>query len=76
VTNIDYFATNSCGVTLLSSITQGNYRAVKDNVDDNCPDPWYKDYNLSSFGPTSVDCAFYRDFTWQGAHLLAVGQTV
>jgi hypothetical protein len=72
MTSIDYFPTNSCGLTKFSDILEGNYRAVKDNFGVNCPDPWYKDYSRSSFGSSGVDCCFYRDFTWLGAHLIAI----
>lgn len=76
VTSIDYFFDNSCGLGNLSDIKEGNYRAVTAVNDNVCADPWYKDYGASSFGASTYTCGFYRDFTWQGSHLLAIGQTV
>ena len=74
VSSIDYFSDISCGLTQLSDITDGNYRARKGP--EECADPWYKNYEASEFGNSSVDCSFYRDFTYHGAFLLDMGQTV
>ena len=74
VSSIDFFSDVSCGLDQLSDITEGNYRARKGP--NECADPWYKNYAKTEFGASSVDCSFYRDFTYHGAFLLDMGQTV
>ena len=76
VTDIDFFSDGTtCGTTKLSTITTGNYRAVKGEKECKS-DPWRNDPQLSSFKGSSYTCAANRDLFYVGATTLYLTGTV
>ena len=71
----DYFMSgDSCGTTLLNSITSGNYRAVKGL--QTCGDAWRSNPEASSFGLSGYTASTNRDLVFVGSSSLGVSGTI